>query len=76
MTSVPICFLVGPLTTVLVTRSSHRTAIILGGLLSALGLVASANVPNIVGFYFTFGIMSGKLLLINDLQLILADALV
>lgn len=50
----------GPLASALCNKYSCRFVVMLGALISSLGVLLSAFVPSMPYLYFTYGVMGGK----------------
>ncbi|CAH1785204.1 unnamed protein product [Owenia fusiformis] len=53
------CYAVGPISSMLTNKFGCRPTVILGGVISAIGLGTSAFATNIYHLYITFGIVTG-----------------
>ena len=53
-------FVLGPLAGVLANRFGHRTIVMIGGFMSAVGMFASAFATNLYVLYITYGLLAGN----------------
>ena len=49
----------GPISGIIVNRTSHRAGVIIGGLLAAFGMILSFFATGVVYLIVTFGIVTG-----------------
>lgn len=50
-----------PLASALSTRFSHRSVVIIGGLMCSVGVMLGAFARNLIELYFTVGLLNGKM---------------
>ena len=70
MTNLSICiwpvligvlfFFPGPIASILANRYGHRAIMIVGGFMSAVGILMSSFATDIYYLYFSYGIITGK----------------
>ena len=59
---------IGPVFGYLLDRLNFRKCALIGGVLMALGMVASSQVQNALQLCFTFGLLTGIIILVNFSQ--------
>lgn len=60
LTGSPVFPCLAPMASALSARYSHRAVVMIGGLLSCVGMVAGAYAQNLVQLYITVGLLTGK----------------
>lgn len=56
----PVCPSAAPVASALSARYSHRSVVIIGGLICSIGVITGMFARNLVELYFTVGFLNGK----------------
>lgn len=56
----PVCPSAAPVASALSARCSHRSVVIMGGLICSLGVVIGAFARNLIELYLTVGFLNGE----------------
>lgn len=61
----PVCPSAAPVASALSARYSHRSVVIMGGLICSLGVVLGAFARNLIELYLTVGFLNGEWFEVN-----------
>ena len=56
-----VLFISGPLASIMTNRFGHRNIVMLGGILTTIGMCISAYATDIYFLYFSYGVITGKI---------------